>query len=250
MFSREEREQTRAMLVRAAHDDTRISGAAHLGSAAADRLDDWSDIDLALCVSPGAELKEVISSWTHHIYDSHSAVAHCDVSRGETLYRVFLLRNTLQVDVSFWRAEDFRAFGPKFKLIFGNPNEPHPSPAPDPAELIGFAWLYALHVRSSILRRRMLQAEYMLSAMRNHVLGLACLRNNLSSRDGREFDDLASDDKTAVLNCYPKSLDAEELSRAFHNTTHLLVSEIHVADPEVANRIEPVLTEILTSCRQ
>src|SRR5438105_7011591 len=232
MFSREEREQTRAMLVRAAQDDTRITGAAHLGSAAADRLDEWSDIDLALCVAPDADLKEVISSWTRHLHDSHDAITHCDVRRGETLYRVFLLRNTLQVDVSFWRAEDFRAFGPKFKLIFGISKEPHPSPTPDPAELIGLAWLYALHVRSSIARRRMLQAEYMLSSMRNQVLGLACLRNELPPRDGRGFDDLDNDYRTAILSCYPKSLDAEELSRAFHNTTHVLFSEIRVADPE------------------
>ena len=249
MFSQEEREQIRAQLVRVAQEDPRISGAAHLGSAAADRLDEWSDIDLALCISPEADLKEVISGWTRHLYEHHDAVTHCDVKRGETLYRVFLLRSTLQVDVSFWLARDFRAFGPRFKLIFGIPNEPLPSPNPEAAELIGLAWLYALHVRSSILRHRMLQAEYMLSAVRDHVLGLACLRNSLPSRDGRGFDDLGSDHRTAILDCYPKSLDAEELSRAFHNTTQVLLSEIRVIDPEQANSIEPLLAEIVTSCR-
>ena len=33
--------------MRAAEADSNIIGAAHLGSAAADRLDDWSDIDFA-----------------------------------------------------------------------------------------------------------------------------------------------------------------------------------------------------------
>ena len=47
MFSRDEREQIRAALVRASQADANITGAAHLGSAAADRLDDWSDIDFA-----------------------------------------------------------------------------------------------------------------------------------------------------------------------------------------------------------
>src|SRR5438094_9314048 len=113
MFSREEREQIRAALVRAAQADSNITGAAHLGSAAADRLDDWSDIDLALCVSHDAAVDDVIASWTARLYENHGAVAHCDVRRGETLYRVFLLRNTLQVDISFRPAERFKSTGPK-----------------------------------------------------------------------------------------------------------------------------------------
>jgi hypothetical protein len=203
-----------------------------------------------LCVSPQANLNQVLSSWTRRVYDDHDAVAHCDVKRGETLYRVFLLRNTLQVDVSFWGSQEFRALGPKFKLIFGTPRQPQPSPAVGPAELIGFAWLYALHVRSSIARRRMLQAEYMLSGMRNQVLGLACLRNDLPSRDGRGFDDLSNDARSAILKCYPTSLDAAELSRALQQTMCLLLQEIRVTDVDLANRIELTLAEIVRSCAE
>ena len=111
MFTRDEREQIRAALVSAAQADPKVTGAAHLGSAAADRLDDWSDIDLALSISPEGELEEVIAAWTGRLYRDHRAVAHCDVKRGDTLYRVFLLHNTLQVDISFWPAGQFRAFG-------------------------------------------------------------------------------------------------------------------------------------------
>src|SRR5690349_16637915 len=95
MFTRQEREQLRAALVNAAQADSKVTAAAHLGSAAADRLDDWSDIDLSLCISPEDELEEVIAAWTARLYQDHGAVAHCDVKRGNTLSRVFLLRNTL-----------------------------------------------------------------------------------------------------------------------------------------------------------
>src|SRR5437667_6992359 len=172
MFSRDEREHIRSALVRAAQADSNITGAAHLGSAAAARLDDGSDIDLALCVPHDAAVDDVIASGTARLYENHGAVAHCDVRRGETLYRVFLLRNTLQVDISFWPADRFRATGPKFTLIFGISNEAQPSPAESTVELIGLAWLYGLHVRSSIARHRLLQAEYMLSNMRNRVIAL------------------------------------------------------------------------------
>jgi hypothetical protein len=69
---------------------------AHLGSAAADRLDDWSDIDLALCISAENELVKVIATSTSRMYRDNGAVAHCDVKRGDTLYRVFLLRNSFK----------------------------------------------------------------------------------------------------------------------------------------------------------
>jgi hypothetical protein len=244
MFSRDEREHIRAALVCAAQADSNITGAAHLGSAAADRLDDWSDIDLALCLSRDAVVDDVVASWTARMYSDHEAVAHCDVRRGETLYRVFLLRNTLQVDLGFWPADRFRATGPTFKLIFGIANEPQPPLTDDAAELTGLAWLYGLHVRSSIARRRLLQAEYMLSNMRNRVIALACLREGLSTSEGRGFDDLSIDQRSRFVECYPSALNAEELQRAFQRTTSALLNEIRLRDSDLAENIGPTLIEI------
>ena len=244
MFTREEREQLRAALVSAAQVDAKVTGAAHLGSAAVDRLDDWSDIDLALCISPENEPEEVIAAWTARLYRDHGAVAHCDVKRGNTLYRVFLLRNTLQVDISFWPAGQFRAVGPKFKLIFGVANEPQPSPADSTAELIGLAWLYGLHVRSSIARNRLLQAEYMLSNMRNRVVALACLRQGFSTSEGRAFDDLADDQRSGFAECYPASLEPGELHRAFQRTMSALLVETRLRDGDLAERIGPTVIAI------
>jgi len=244
MFSREEREQIRAALVRAAQADSNVTGAAHLGSAAADRLDDWSDIDFALCISPRAAVVDVIAAWTARMYDDHEAVAHCDVRRGETLYRVFLLRNTLQVDLSFWPADRFRATGPEFKLIFGSANEPQGSAGDSTAELIGLAWLYGLHVRSSIARRRLLQAEYMLSNTRNRVIALACLREGFSTSEGRGFDDLSTDQRSTFSECYPSSLNPEELERAFQQTMRALLNEIRLRNRDLAEEVGPTLIEI------
>src|SRR6185312_5497250 len=244
MFSREEREQIRTALVRAAQADANITGAAHLGSAAADRLDEWSDIDLALCISPGAAVDDVITAWTTRMYDDRCALAHCDVRRGETLYRVFLLHNTLQVDLSFWPADRFSATGPKFKLIFGNANELRLSAGENAAELIGLAWLYGLHVRSSIGRRRVLQAEYMLSNMRNRVIELACLREGLPPGEGRGFDDLSKDQKSRFAECYPSSLEREALQHAFQRTMSALIDEIQLRKSALFERIGSTPVEI------
>jgi hypothetical protein len=244
MFSRQEREQIRTALVRAARADSNVAGAAHLGSAAADRLDDWSDIDLALCISPSSAVDEVVAEWTNDLYNAHGAIAHCDVRRGDTLYRVFLLRNTLQVDISFWPADQFRATGPKFKLIFGMPKEAKPSSADSTGDLIGLAWLYGLHVRSSIGRHRLFQAEYMLSNTRNRVIALACLREGFSTSEGRGFDDLSEDQRSRFAECYPSSLNPEELQRAFQRTMTALLNEIRLRDRDLSEKIRTTLIEI------
>jgi hypothetical protein len=186
IFTPDERERLRGELITAAQKDPNLCGAAHTGSGASSRLDRWSDIDLALCLKPGPSYDRVVAEWTELLYRHHGAVAHVDVMRGSTLFRVFLLENTLQVDVAFWRTEDFAATGPNFLLIFGQAKPPQHTPPPTPVSLIGMAWLYALHVRSSLARGRILQAEYMLSGMRNHVCELLALRCGVTPHQGRE----------------------------------------------------------------
>ena len=244
MFTPDEREQIREQLVSAAQQDSRVLGAAHLGSAALGREDAWSDIDLALCLAPHTEVEGVVADWTKRLYTDHDAVTHFDVRHGETLYRVFLLRNTLQVDISFWRAEQFRAIGPKFKLIFGVANDPSPAPRPAPTDLIGMAWLYALHVRSAIERGEVLKAEYMLSGMRNQMLSLACLRFGVSALQGRGLDSLPQEIKKSAAGCFPKSLGADDLKYSFQATTAALINEIGEADNQLCERLRPTLNEL------
>jgi hypothetical protein len=244
VFTEEERERLRGALVSAAKTDAKLSGAAHLGSAAVSCLDAWSDIDLALCVVPGGSMADAVSAWTARMYERYDAVAHFDVRRGEILYRVFLLENTLQVDLSFWPATEFRAAGPKFKLIFGTANEPAAAPASSPANSIGMGWLYALHVRSSLERGRLLQAEYMLSGMRDEALALACMRRGVETIQGRGFDDLPEEEKSGFTACYARAMTQGELRRAFQATMRALVAEIRRQDGALAERIEPTLREV------
>lgn len=247
MFRPAEREQLRAALVSAAESDSNVSAAADLGSAATSSLDAWSDIDLALCAATNTRLMDVVNAWTARMYRCHDAVAHCDVRRGETIYRVFLLKNTLQVDLSFWPATEFRAIGPNFKLIFGSANEPAPAPSASVAGSIGMAWLYALHVRSSLARGRVLQAEYMLSRMRDEMLTLACTRFGVSVTQGRGFDHLPDQQKNQFVSCYPCSLTIAELRRAFNETMKALLSEIRYRDGDLLERIGPTLAEVASS---
>jgi hypothetical protein len=245
IFTSQQREQIRGELVSAAKTDRRIAGAAHLGSGAVGLLDHWSDIDLALCLSSDADFNQVLVDWSERMYRDHAAVANYDVRRGDILYRVFLLYNTLQVDLSFWPATELRPIGAKFSLIFGSAKEPMPPPVPDSKDLIGMAWLYALHVRSSIARTRLLQAEHMLSGMRDNVLALACKRHGVSAVQGRGLDDLPENDKCGAAESLARSSEPAELIRAFRVTVRSLLEEIGHVDPHLAAKLKGPLNNIV-----
>ena len=246
-FSPQEREQIRGELVAAAKADPRIVGAAHLGSAAIGELDRWSDIDLALCSAPDTDAEQTLRDWTTRLFRSYGAVATYDLRRGDILYRVFLLQNTLQIDLSFWPAGKLRATGLKFQLIFGAAEKPAPAPLPISSDLIGMAWLYALHVRSSIARARLLQAEYMLSGMRDNVLALICKRHGVADMQGRGLDDLPEPQKAQAAECLARSLEVGELTRAFRITMEMLLEELRRAGPEQAAKLERALSRIVDS---
>ncbi|MGA7415267.1 MAG: hypothetical protein WBW33_32645 [Bryobacteraceae bacterium] len=242
MFTAEERDCLRAGLLENAAKDERITGAAVTGSAADSHEDQWSDIDLAFGVSVAANLSAVLSDWTAQMYGTHLALHHVDVLSGAWTYRVFLLPNTLQVDLAFVVETEFRALAPTFRLVFGRANEPCHSLRPQAGAIIGMAWLYALHARSCIARRRLWQAEYMISGVRDYALALACIRYGLSGGHGRGIDLLPSAVTEQFLDSFVRRLDADELSRAFRVVVQGLVKEIRSADEKLGVRLQEVLT--------
>src|SRR5215469_14440022 len=131
MFTPERRTQLRDQLLRDAAGDRRIGGAALTGSVAEGREDRWSDVDLAFGVAEGADLEEVLADCTKRMYERHQAVHHVDVRAGAWVYRVFLRRDTLQVDLAFVPAADFRALGPSFRMISGTAREARHALQPD-----------------------------------------------------------------------------------------------------------------------
>jgi len=244
MFTPEQRDRLRDALVRAAHADRRITAAALTGSAARGTEDAWSDIDLALSVAADADLGHTIADWTELMYRNNDAIHHLDVTRGGTVYRVFLLASTLQVDLAFSSMAEFGAIGPAFRLLFGTAAEQRPLAVPDAAQLIGMGWLYALHARSSIERGRVWQSEYMISGIRDQVLALACLRHGVPAVQGRGMDLLPPDITAGAAVALVRSLDIDELARAFRASTEALLGEAGHVDADLAIRLSSALREL------
>lgn len=245
IFTSSQRERLRETLVAAARADSRIIGAAVTGSASVGREDRWSDIDFALGLSETADMQGVMADWTETMYRGYGAVHHLDVWRGPSCVRVFLLADTLQVDLAFRPKTDFRATGPTFRLLFGDASDRPPAPPPDADELIGLGWVYALHVRSSLKRGRVWGAENMLSHMREQVLALACLRHGLPIHEGRGVDDLPTGVTERFADILPRSPDIAELGRAFRVTGDGLRRELEHADPALAARLTEPLNLLL-----
>jgi len=244
VFTITERDRLRALLISAARADERITGVALTGSASIGAEDRWSDIDLAFGFAAGTDLGAAIAGWTAVMYADHGAVHHLDIISGATTYRVFLLANTLQVDLAFAAEAEFGANAPTFRLLSGQAVPRAQARPPDAAELIGLAWLYGLHARSSIARGRVWQAEYMVSGIRDHVLALACLRHGLPAVQGRGMDRLPADVTGPLAGALVRSLDAAELGRAFRVTTLVLLTEIGEVDAALAERLSRTLGEL------
>ena len=245
MFTPEERAGLRSALLEYAANDNRISGAAITGSAADAREDRWSDIDLAFGVSQSAELPDVLADWTAHMYQQHLALDHLDIQAGAWTYRVFLLPSTLQVDLAFVPATEFRALAPTFRLIFGEANEPRDFPPASAGDLVRLGWLYALHARSCIARGKVWQAEYTISGVRDQALALACIRHGLPAVHGRGMDLLPSGEAAEFEGSLVRQLDSDELSRAFRVVVHGFLGEIRHVDEELAGRLQAALTELV-----
>jgi len=242
VFTESQRTQLRASLLSEAARDARLSGGAITGSAAAGKEDIWSDIDLAFGVAEGNAIQDVLTTWTQKMYDQHRAVHHMDVHAGPWIYRVFFLENTLQVDLAFVPASDFRPLAPTFQLIFGTAGPALTVPNPRATDLIGWGWLYAIHARSCIARGKVWQAEHMISAVRDHALMLACLRHNLPAAHGRGSDQLPADLLLTFEAALVPSLEPGALFRAFHAAVTALIAEVEAADPLLAGRLrEPLI---------
>jgi len=244
MFTPEERDRLCSELLEHASGDQRITGAAITGSAAEGREDRWSDIDLAFGVIDADDMPDVLADWTAHMYHRHLALHHLDVISGAWVYRVFLLPSTLQVDLAFVPATEFRALAPTFRLIFGKANDPGHMPPPRAEDIIGFSWLYALHARSCIARGKLWQAEYMISSIRDNALALSCIRYSLPAAHGRGMDLLPSTVTVQFEASLVRQLDTAELSRAFRVVVRGLLSETRSVDEGLAERLQGALTRL------
>jgi hypothetical protein len=242
VFTPEERDQIREWVFAIARADHRITGGAVTGSRSVGAEDRWSDIDTAFGVASGVALETIFSEWTD-LFQRELDIAHFfDLRRGPTLYRVFLLSNSLEVDVSFTPEAAFGAHGPTFELVFGESVQPVRADAADIDEMIGYGWIYVLNARAAIERGRRWQAEHWISAIRDQGLALACLLHELPAAYARGVDQLDPATTIPWAETLVRSLDPAELRRALGAAADGFLHEVAKVRPALAERLRKPLS--------
>jgi hypothetical protein len=244
MFRPEDRNRIQDRLLDLAAADEAVVGAAIVGSEAAGQAERWSDIDVNLAVD--GPLDAVLEQWTRRLYDEFGALHHWDLPVNAAIYRVFLLPGVLEADLGFVPAADFGPSGPHWRLVFGTAAGPgRPAFKPDVDGLAGLAWHHALHARISIERGRRWQAEHWISALRNHVITLACLRLGLPTAYAKGAHLLPAEVTDRLAQTLLGSLDEAALRQALGAVSSALLGELECADAGLADRLRPAFDEVV-----
>jgi hypothetical protein len=228
VFTVEQRDALRERVLTLAANDQRIVAGAAVGSLAVDGGDRFSDLDLTFAVADDTPVVEVLDDWTRTLGDELAAVELADLERGPTIYRVFLLPDALQFDLSLTPAARFGAAGPRFRLLFGETAEDEAAHTPKPpaaGDLFGWGIIYGLHSRACIERGRLWQAEHYIGAVRDHALSLACLRRELPATQARGYDDLPAGTLAEFDGTHVGSLEPERLRSALSTAVRALLNE-------------------------
>lgn len=242
-FTVEERNRIQAHLLEFARADHRIVAGALLGSLAKSAGDQWSDLDLSFGLATGTDINEVLADWTTHMVREFDAAHLFDLPHLSSIYRVFMLPNNLQIDLSFTPESDFGALGPKFNLLFGKAVERKIPSQPTPQHRFGLAVHHAVRARICIERERYWQAEYWISAMRDEALTLACHRLGLELNEARGFDKLPPELLVRARDSLVHSVDRDELLRSLGAAVELLLHETSEVR-DLASKVEAQLRDL------
>ena len=246
MFTVEQRDALRARMLRLAEEDERVVAGAAVGSLAVGTGDRFSDLDLTFGIADSVPVVQVLDAWTRTLSEELDALQLADLTAGPTTYRVFLLPDALQFDLSMTPATEFRPAGPRFQLLFGETaaDESEASrrppgglfiPTPTVAgDIFGWGVIYALHARACIERGRVWQAEHYVDAVRDHALSLACLSRGLPAAQARGYDELSPETLAAFERTHLGSVAPDVLRTALGASVLALLNEGGEADlPDV-----------------
>jgi hypothetical protein len=225
VFTVRQRDALREHLLRLAREDERVVAGAAVGSLAVDGGDRFSDLDLTFAVTDQVPVADVLDDWTRTLGDDLDAVHLTDLVRAPTTYRVFLLPDALQFDLSMTPAAEFRPAGPRFRLLFGATaaGDYQASAPPVAGDLFGWGVIYALHARACIERGRLWQAEHYVGAVRDHALSLACLQQGLPAVQARGYDDLPTETLARFEDTHVGALEPDALRSALAASVRALL---------------------------
>jgi len=230
LFTPGEREETAERLVELLRADEDVAEVALLGSLVTGNADALSDLDIASRVAPGASIDDVANRWTERMYGLFPVVHHFAVEFGPDRVRGFLLANLLEIDLGF--APELRT-------------DDVPTPEPQVGHHAGIGWHDVVHGATALARGKGWRANHYLERLRERTLTMAAERRSLPTSEFKGMDELAPDDVDGLESTFVRSLEPDELRRAFEAATAAFLAELRRNNPELADRLDAPLHEFL-----
>jgi hypothetical protein len=257
IYSLADRDVTLARLLDLLEADPRLEAAVVSGSLGAGRSDRWSDIDLAAVVPTTEDCERVAADWIARMYRELPVAHHYRVAFGTTIVLGFLLRDGLEVDLSFTPAPDFEVWAP-VRVAFdrtGIATKAAAAPitwstTPDWSGEAGFAWHDVLHACVAANRNKPWQALFFLGRVRNRTLSLASERHGWEADEFALVDALPAAERDPLLDTLVTDVDRAALLAAIEVATRALLDELRRGDRELAERLEAPLLAVLEASRQ
>lgn len=225
MYSIQDRNYVQNLIIELSKNDTRITDCAIVGSESVGENDKFSDIDLTFGVKNDINISQILNEWNDLMSERFDANVLFDLPYEESIYRVYLLPNALQVDLSFTPHKNFGAITTRFKLLFGQSSEREQKRPPELPNVFGYCVLYALKSRCSTERKKYRQSFHYLNELRNNLMILKCLTLKTNPFDGRSYDELPISFLNKIKRTLAKDVKQSDLNNSLKNLTTILTEE-------------------------
>ena len=244
-FTENERTALFNRILNLGQSDKRVSGGALVGSFSTNKQDRWSDIDISFGIKSEIDPLLVLNEWTEILNEEYNIVHHFDVKSSLAIYRVLLFPNGLEVDLSVVPEIEFGPRAPSFKLLFGKANEIIKMPSPSLDLMHSWGWHHVLHANSAINRKKLWQAEFWVTSIRNYIISMKCIRLGLPASYSRGADQLPENELKVLEQTFIKKLSQEELKRVLNIISKILIAEIKFTNAGLANKLVDVFQKAL-----
>lgn len=257
-FTPESRQDTLRILEEAFRSDSRIVGLVLVGSGAHGFADQYSDLDLVVAVSEDEDSLAVFGEWDDRIRGALPVLSRFSSIRAARvgLYG-FVLRDCLEVDISFQPVSLLTARSPNWQVIFDTTGtledrlaaswdeQDTRDVASEYLRVLESIWHYVMHAATAVERDHLWRALHYVVQVRERAVELEGLRSGHNTYLFREAHLIPQDRLAPLASALPASLTAPELLRALKVATECFFDAAGLLDKELGKEHSAELREAM-----
>ncbi len=242
-YSPATREAILDRLLNALRSDKRLVGLLVVGSGAEGFEDDHSDIDLCAVTTSADDVRPAFQEWGEKIRQMLPTFHSLESPRAPNIYLwVFFLENFLEIDLCFLCLNDLRATRNRWNTILDRSGRIESimqsswenRPKPDLEEAYRFRlssiWHCIKHAAIAVQRQQPWRAIYELEQIRDRVIELRGLREELETKRFRHVDQMPEDFLTDLEQTLVLSLKGVDIMNALRAATTCFFNEARQYD--------------------